>query len=540
MKSLFYTILCIFLVLFFDTAKASSIKKTETVSSNQCDMEVIIEVYDDTSIIKIPEDQNIAISHYVNQICITVVIRYYTNKSNIDNFRLVIDLPNTSLIPVKIPPPPPPPDDDAQRAKNETIPEIRFSVIEGETPFRLGTNSIDFMLEKCFPNNAQNIGNNDCPAEGEDIPNSDCYYYQHCDCYKCDIDKEDIFEKKSTTFYVYEDIDLETSFVEYKEIQNDTVKLTYKVCERAYNEDFLYRGGNTSVSLYLSDDDQLDSSDDLLLKKSIFIESAYTPPNYDTCENVSFTLGKNLVQYWTTEGKYFIAQADPDNVYYEYNEMNNILPVQLLPDLRITDIRVYKTPDNNVILSSTVTNKGNSPSALSKLDFYVEKYPRKFVARGTVPALQPNASYKVNSLVTWQYFSLVLRGRDLIVIADAENDVIEIDESDNEKRFNIPRNLNDSDQNPTLVTVSPNPFSSYVDFNYEVKYPNTDIKLNIYDQRGFLRYQNSKFHNETGNFKFRIYSNELNNGINGVYHYSFLLGRNNTIYFPSTGTIIKM
>ncbi|WP_298539793.1 CARDB domain-containing protein [uncultured Aquimarina sp.] len=236
---------------------------------------------------------------------------------------------------------------------------------------------------------------------------------------------------------------------------------------------------------------------------------------------------------------YVIAVVDDLNTIHENDETNNFYPIKVLPELQISDIRVYKTPDNNVILSTTITNKGNITSELSKLDFYVEKHPRKFVARGTVPALKPNESYNVNSLVTWQYFSLVLHGRDLIIIADADNDVQEIDETNNEKRFRIPRNLNDSDQNPTLVTVSPNPFSAYVEFNYQVKYRNTDIKLSIYDQRGILRFQTNKFHSETGDFKFKIYSSQINGGANGIYHYSFLLGRNNTLYYPSTGTIIK-
>ena len=519
MKSLFSSILCLFFILIFDITKANSITDNNILINYSTTINLEVLVYQNTTRLRIKNDTDIRLlkSSQLN-VTVKVDIIPLVQSPNIKDILLLVDASFTSLIPVKIPPPPPPPSEKQKQYYPATTSycfELDTYVLQNDSGFH----SINFQL--LDPINADNDSDCDIISNGECISN-----YEFAGCER---PKGSIIDKKNVSIEVYDYYDF--TLTEPKiNIEESGIGINF--C--AYENDFDPYGNFVEYGIYISEDDEFDQNDQLLFNKSSELD--HNPYDEQPQSCIDSVIPHETLVYF--KGKKLFCVVDPENKVFEFDENNNNKVIDILPDLRITDIRVYKTPDNNVILSSTVTNTGNVTSELSRLDFYVDKHPRKFVARGTVPSLKPGKSYKVNSLVTWQYFSLVLSGQDLIVIADAEDDVIEFDESDNEKRFNIPRILNDSEQNPTLVTVSPNPFSSYVDFNYDVKYPNTDIKLSIYDQRGMLVYQTSSLHNVTGNFKFRIFSNQIS-GANGIYHYSFLLGRNNTIYFPSTGTIIK-
>ena len=479
-----------------NSSKYDQLESTSPNTSSSYQKSIIIEIYKDKAVLIPPSD--FRIDKY-SDVYLNVFYEYKTEETNLSDLKLYIKPSTTSLIPVKIPPPSGS-SSKMSGLRNEPDYINVFNVHNASSP---GYYNIDFGLV-------------DCNTEKCDIPNPN-YIYQ-----------------TSVDYTVYEFKDLKPDYKGYT-VTNNMASFDLDVCDDYRGE---YINVNNHLHVYVSDDQTLDDSDLLLFTE--FLTGFHEPANYyDSCKSANFSVNSNLLSSWIAQNKYLILKADATNRHFETNEDNNTLSVQLQSELEISDIRAYKRPDTNVILSSTITNTGNVVSDVSKLDFYVEKYPRKFVSRGTVPSLQPGESYTVNSLVTWQYYSLVLHGRDLIVIADADNDVQEIDETNNEKRFRIPRNLGSSNNQQTYVTVAPNPYSSYVEFHYPVNYPNTDIKLSIYDQRGILRYQTGKFHEGTGDFKFRVYANQINNGINGVYHYSFLLGSNNTLYFPFTGTIVK-
>ncbi len=485
----------------------------EEITYTTNSLEVTIEVHENTAKVIVPQYTDLRFSNR-SDVNIDIYVRYMSESTNLEHFRLVIDSRST-LIPVKIPPP----NNNSGQSSALTVKSQNddriflqsASVVIAQ--FQDGQSStIEFSVERCW----------------DEVPISDLY-----PCFaETHPNPEATMDSDFVTFSIYDPYLLrDLTFLSHEIIteENNDVFIRFFIVNNGRHS----INRSAKVKFYNSTDNVLDSEDFLLESNNLGpLGVGYQNPNHSDVF-LDNHLYQNLI------GQFIICQVDADDEIIETDEINNTLPIQLLSELEISDIRAYKRPDTNVILSSTITNTGNVPSEVSKLDFYVERYPRTFVSRGTIPSLQPGESYTVNSLVTWQYYSLVLHGRDLIVIADANNTVTEIDETNNEKIFRIPRNLGSSNNEQTYVTVAPNPYSSYIEFHYPVNYVNTDIKLSIYDQRGVLQYHTSKFHEETGNFKFKIYANEINNGINGIYYYSFLLGRFNTSYFPFTGTIIK-
>ncbi|MCK8519972.1 hypothetical protein M0D21_00215 [Aquimarina sp. D1M17] len=493
-----YSLFSNFTGSFYDN-KSDKKDNKEICSPFSYQISITVEIYKDKAFLIPPND--FRIDEYSN-VSLNVYYQYKTEQTNLSDVKLEIAPSSTSLIPVKIPPP------------NQS--SGRMITINQNSKTYLGTFTVHNYRNSTPGSKSIGFGLVDCNTENCDLTNPN-YLYQ-----------------TSVDYTVYEYKDLRPYYNDYT-VTGNTAIFALGVCDDYRGE---YENVNNDVHIYISDDKTLDNTDLLVYTKRL---TGFHDPNdyFNSCVSADFRVNISLLSTWVSQNKHLILKADATNRHYESVEDNNILSIQLQPELEISDIRAYKRPDTNVILSSTITNTGNVPSEVSKLDFYVERYPRTFVSRRTVPSLQPGESYTVNSLVTWQYYSLVLHGRDLIVIADADNNVTEIDETNNEKIFRIPRNLGSSNNEQTYVTIAPNPYSSYIEFHYPVNYVNTDIKLSIYDQRGVLQYHTSKFHEETGNFKFKIYANEINNGINGVYYYSFLLGRFNTSYFPFTGTIIK-
>ncbi|MBQ4819336.1 CARDB domain-containing protein [Aquimarina sp. MMG016] len=260
----------------------------------------------------------------------------------------------------------------------------------------------------------------------------------------------------------------------------------------------------------------------------------------------TFEFTKHVLQVGLEDGLYYYSahfgEYDPlsgnswEYSYQQiYNQYNGSFYKGEAPDLQIDDVRFEKTPDNNwVYIEATVTNKGNIASTHTKLDFYRENYPREFIKAEYVPALDPGQQAKVTLRVSWQYYSIALRMKKMILILDPDDRVEEMYETNNEKNVNIPNFF----QEDTYVTVSPNPFSNndQLNFDFKTHFRNTDIKLNIYNQQGILQYHTQNFYPRPGDQKITISPSQFRNS--GIYHYSFLIGWNNN-YYPFTGTIIK-
>ncbi len=495
------TILFAFIQLTFSFSQTSLIKtKNNTKSSSNCEnnqVDITIALTDNEYKILIPEEIDLIIPKY-GRIKLNICAKDYRNTTlPMDSLELDIGASfiNTTLDPIKIPPPPTASRNHYSRSQNPD----------------------------CFVNQMINI---DAYNYSSGIPISTGNYNINLSLKNNNI----IQDKTSLPFKVSD-----TDYINYIENIYRNPNFDNIIVGCGFFNVLNERGGNNSnhkIRLYYSTDANLSAND---VEIGTEISNSLGRVHFET----STELYNNLLM----NNRYLISVIDPDNEYQETCENNNTyafkieqtldqLP-KILPEIEITDIRMYKTIDNKVAVSSTITNTGDITKKVSKLDFYIENYPRQFMSREVIPSLKPGQSYTSTLLVTWQYYSLRLHGKDLTVIADADNDVEEIDETNNEKRFRAPY-LSGTEQ--TYVTVSPNPFSSYVTFDYTIKYKNTDIKLSIYDQTGAVKYQTSRFHSEPGNYRIKVYSSKI--GTTGTYHYSFLKGWSG-LYVPFTGTIIR-
>ncbi|GAA4274748.1 CARDB domain-containing protein [Aquimarina gracilis] len=525
MQSIFYTFNSIisfnlvfkksYILLFsFSLFSFTTFSKETSTNSNLQNtkaFDVYVDIYKRHIEIRIPDDVENVIRSYGYQVTegfgLDIYVNYIEDIQTNDSILLDIYAPfiNTTLDPVKIPP-----KDNSRNSKknidsknNEQntfftwvyLNEIcQWQTINGDPGY--------YICEEFYPTRGDQKITVSAKLEGN--PGY-------------------ILDEKEIRYKVYDanyDFDLFNRIDTIQKFSNNDIAVKGHVFNNFGRNRY-----NSRLHLYASDDKKLDDSD-------TYLDQVNIGP-LDRWSGQPYMFSIKPEDFEELHGKYLLCKADANDELSEVFERNNVDYKKVASDLQITDVRMYRTSNNMVAISSTISNKGNIAANLSKLDYYVEMYPRRFVSRATIPSLQPNESYTSTTYITWQYFSLRLHGRDLILIADADNNIDEISEVNNEKRFSIPRQFGNEQ---TYVTIYPNPFSTQVTFEYPINYANTDIKLSIYDQRGVLKYQTNRFHRETGKQTIVIPAEQIGNI--GVYHYSFLKGRNNT-YYPFTGTIVR-
>jgi subtilase family serine protease len=166
--------------------------------------------------------------------------------------------------------------------------------------------------------------------------------------------------------------------------------------------------------------------------------------------------------------------ADTNDQIFEIDENNNTKVVNIpLPDLIVTDI-TWSPPQasigDNVTLTAIIKNQGSGPTQAFRLTGYIDGLPIAFT---DLPEIGPGSS--ATGSIVW----LTAPGtHDLRMLADTINQVIEIDETNNEKRTSFSTLTPDLLVSDIAWSMENSLMNDEVTILITVKNQGTDITLN--------------------------------------------------------------
>lgn len=189
--------------------------------------------------------------------------------------------------------------------------------------------------------------------------------------------------------------------------------------------------GSFDVNLYLSADQSLDGTDNLLVGRSVNSLAAGATSSATTLATIPVT----------ASGSYYIlAEADANNTIDESSESNNTADDSIQigqADLLVTSVNGTDTtyPGQPMTINNTVENQGNLAAANLSVGFYLSAdstYDTGDVSLGsrTVSSLAAGSANTASTIVTLD--SQTASGSYyIIVVADPNNAVDESDEGNN-------------------------------------------------------------------------------------------------------------
>ncbi len=166
--------------------------------------------------------------------------------------------------------------------------------------------------------------------------------------------------------------------------------------------------------------------------------------------------------------------ADTNDQIFEIDEVNNTKVVGIpLPDLIITDIS-WSPPQAsigaNVTLTATIENQGSGPTQPFRLTGYIDGLP---IAFEDIPEIGPGVS--ATGSIVWM---ATAGTHALKMIADINNQVIESDETNNEKQMDFPTLTPDLVVSDIAWSMENSLMSDEVALVITVKNEGTDISAN--------------------------------------------------------------
>ncbi len=497
----------------------------EIVSS----VKLTIEIYEYEAKLIVPQEIDPDIRIRIGagyDIPVHIYLDYKTPTTQLQDFRLAISSPGTSLIVVKIPPP-----DPGTRQEKFKSPSFFWETkyIDG-CRIQPGVHSLGFRLEKCK-------NDKDCNDSNLIVP------------------PEDIIDQDQSDFEIYQIVDIGFNNVDWFVGDNhEEVTFEYSITNTISYPcpiDPYPINALSKIKFYSSLDEQLDDSD-------TWIETKTLNELYDDDTIIDLVIKQKL--HRELANNYLICQLDADNDIEEENENNNVSSIFIPPlkDLEIQNIKVHWSKrDSGLYIICVIKNKGElniKKSSISQLRFNHEINAQVF-DNIELPPIQSNEEREIKFYIDKNDYFRYLVGNRVTVSLDVQNDIIETDEKNNEIDFFAPfiqngqtievypYNLKSPDKLIKKSTLKskfknddiayPNPFSDQINFKIEVTDPLSHIQLNIYDIRGILidQYEvKKKF--STGK-KLVLYTNAYSL-INGLYYYEIKV--NGELY---SGTIIK-
>ncbi len=476
-------------------------QEEKSKDSNDGDIKVIIEVYEDTAKIIVPQDLDPDVNIRIPlsfpeerfSISVPIYIDYKTETTNLGLFRLAILSPRTSLIPVNIPPPPPPPINRTLH-KNVRSPIFLTKIVVDGFDISEGIYSLRFKLQICH--------------EDDGI----CFI-------PSPLPSENLIHENESAFELYSTAP--PSSLGIVGLHFDTVDSDLRFNFRVENFSPTPSNDTSKIEIYSSLDEEFDSSD--ILQKTLYL---YGLGGGFGINYKWFRVFYNDFISSKSNSNFLIVRLDDSGTY-------KTATIAQYQNLTISDARIYRHYNQSIALSCTVTNTSTTTSPKSKVNFKEESSYRRDLVTKTIPSILPGESKVTTIYVSQNEYNIYIHRNTIIFSVDPDNTIKESNEDDNRKRLKAL----DPGGIENFVKTSPNPFGSNgINFDFATTSVNTTIKLNIYNQQGILQYHTSEFYPTKGDKTIHVSSDDIVH--QGTYHYSFLFGRNDR-YYSFTGTIMK-
>ncbi len=189
--------------------------------------------------------------------------------------------------------------------------------------------------------------------------------------------------------------------------------------------------GPTVTEFYLSSNTLVDETDILLGSRSI--------PALTSGATNSGSTSVTIPTDATVGSYYIVAKADGEDIVIETSEGNNTYArvIKIGPDLNISALSVPTTagPGENITITDSTRNLGGASADPSTTQFYLSENSSvdesdTLLGSRSIPTLAPGASSSGSTTVTIPEDS-VSGSAYIIALADGENVVVEISESNN-------------------------------------------------------------------------------------------------------------